>query len=79
MQSRRVRKESWQRIGTEIGTYESLDRIIVLEGGHQHVDNILAGQRYCSKCVQMGGERIFYNTMTSRNEFLYVKKPERSL
>jgi hypothetical protein len=73
----KVKKEEWQEVETEAGTYEPFDRIVFLEGNTQAA--VEAAMKYVSKAIQMGGPWVAYNEMTERTDVLYVKKSHKKI
>lgn len=71
--------ERWQKIDTSRGVYHPFIVIVELEGGRSPVEGAVqmaidAARSYCEKCIAMAGPWIRTNTMTGREEFLYLKK-----
>lgn len=68
----KVKKEEWQEVESEVGTYEPFDRIVFLEGDTPAA--VDAAMKYCNKAIKMGGPWVAWNPMTERTDVLYVKK-----
>ncbi len=75
----RTKAEEWQDVDEEIGTYESFDRIVWLEGGHHSPAAVAAAKLYCEKALKMKGKWVSWNPMTERVDVLYVKVTHRSV
>ena len=67
------KKEKWQQIDEECGTYEPIMRILEKEGGKDDREAIIATMRYVDKAMKMGGDWVCWNPMTERVDILYLK------
>jgi hypothetical protein len=71
--------EEYQKVSIDAGTYEPLEVIVVHEGGKASKTAWHAAFNYATRCNQLGGEWISFNSFTGRIEYLYVKKQKRSI
>ena len=71
--------KEWQKVSMDEGCYESLERIIFLEGGRRSPQAVRAAVNYVTKAFAMGGDWINFNSMTGRTDILYIKKKKMSI
>ena len=62
-----------------MGTYEPLERVVVLEGGRKSASEWRAAMNYSLKCLELGGMWVSWNTFTLRPEVFYVKKTRKEI
>lgn len=67
-------KSEHNKIDTNLGTYLPVSMIVDAEGGQNNADARVAGAKYISKCIMMGGKWCMYNGMTERMEYLHIRK-----
>ena len=80
MVERTEKKDSWQEVSEEHGTYEPFACIVVANGyAYDQEGAIKRARNYCDKCLEMGGRWYELNTMTNEIEFFYLKKTFRTV
>ena len=70
----KVHEKTYQKVDRTKGTYLPLSMIVQSEGGKDDPESLSAAEKYCLKCVAMGGEWCSLNSMTERMEYLYLRR-----
>ena len=71
----KVRSQEYTTIDREKGSYESLARIVELQGFRADPKGAMRrGANYAKRCLAMKGQWLWVNPMTEELEFFYVRK-----